>query len=392
MLRTDRKVDKQIMTVNGKLNLNRYSLKPADPESKRRLMETEGLKRVVPLDIRLGVDNLPFKMTVAAMLTTAYWAQNQMSYRRASDAICSVSMIETNPETVRLVADHVGGVVFEEDMRAAGRLRDKFGSGGVDFGEGKAKDGVLYIQTDGAALNTRNKDDDGSTWRENKLGLVFSSDNIRYWTDAKGKRQHRICKREYVSYVGSVDVFKWLLLSCAVRNGYGEYRRVVFLGDGATWIRNMVAELYPDAQQILDFFHLSENVYEFAKALFKMDESKYRPWAENLCERLKASKYDEVLRDLQKYRETPPQSGNVNLYNYIENNINNIDYAKYQQEGYFIGSGAIESANRLVLQQRLKQPGMRWNEDTAQPLLALRAKYESGLWEKDVVDLLKSKY
>jgi len=302
------------MTVNGKLNLSRYSLRPADSESKKRLLEAEGLKRVVPLDIHLGVDKLPFKMTVGAMLTTAYWAQNQMSYRRASNAICSVSMIETNPETVRMVADHVGGAVFEEDMRTAGHLRDKFASGWVDFGGERPKDGVLHIQTDGAALNTRIKDDDGSTWRENKLGLVFSSDNIRHWTDAKGKKQHRILKREYVSYVGGVDTFKWLLLSCAVRNGYGRYREVVFLGDGATWIRNMVTELYPDAQQILDFFHLSENVYKFAKALFKMDETKYKPWAEDLCERLKASKYTEVLRDLRKHREKPPPNSDVNLY------------------------------------------------------------------------------
>jgi hypothetical protein len=380
------------MTVNGALNLYRYSLKPANAESKKKLMESEGLKRVVPLDIHIGVDKLPFKMTVSAMLKTAYWAQNQMSYRRASDAIHSVSMIETNPETVRKVADHVGSIVFEEDMRTAAQLRDKFVNGGVDFGSGKAKDGVLYIQTDGAALNTRSKNENGSTWRENKLGLVFSSDNIRYWTDAKGKTHHRIHKREYVSYVGSVDTFKWLLLSCAVRNGYGKYKKIVFLGDGATWIRNMVVELYPDAQQILDFYHLSENVYEFAKALFKMNEAKYRPWAEDLCERLKASKYEEVLHDLREYKDNPPANSDVNLYNYIENNINNIDYAKYQQAGYFIGSGAIESGNRLVLQQRLKQPGMRWNEDTAQPLLTLRAKFESGLWENDVVSALKREY
>ena len=331
-------------------------------------------------------------MTVGAMLTTAYWAQNQMSYRRSADAICSISMMEINPETVRLVSDHVGGIVFEEDMRGARRLFDKFASGGVDFDVCKAKEGVLYIQTDGAALNTRRKDDNNSTWRENKMGLVFSSDNIRYWTDAKGKRQHRIYKREYVSYLGSVDTFKWLLLSCALRNGYGEYKKTVFLGDGAAWIRNMIAELFPDAQQILDFFHLSENVYDFAKALFKMNEARYRPWAEDLCERLKASKYDEVLRDLRIYREAPPANCAVNLYHYIENNINNIDYVKYQQEGFFIGSGAIESGNRLILQQRLKQPGMRWNEETAQPLLTLRAKYESGLWEKDVVGIMKSIY
>lgn len=383
-------MDKRIVTVNGELALSRYSLKPADTESKKKLFETENRKRIVPLDDVLGIESLPFKMTVGAMLKTAYWAQNQMSYRRASETISSVSKMKVNPETVRLVADHIGNIVFEEDKRAAGQARTLFDRGGLEFNRGKT--GVLYIQTDGAALNTRRKNEDGSTWRENKLGMVFSSDNIRYWVDAKGKRQHRICKREYVSYVGSVDCFKWLLLSSAVRNGYGEYDKTVILSDGAAWIRNMTLELFPDAQQILDFFHLSENVHDFAKALFKMDESKYIPWAQDVCKSLKESQYDKVLNDIARYKENPPPGSPVNLYKYIENNANNIDYAKYQEMGYFIGSGAIESGNRTVLQQRLKQPGMRWNEDTAQPLLTLRAKSESGLWETDVDGAIRGKY
>jgi hypothetical protein len=69
---------------------------------------------------------------------------------------------------------------------------------------------------------------------------------------------------------------------------------------------------------------------------------------------------------------------------YITNNIKNIDYAAYEQKGYFIGSGAIESGNKIVLQQRLKQAGMRWNVETAQNLLTLKAKAESGLWHTDV--------
>ncbi|MDR1622158.1 MAG: ISKra4 family transposase, partial [Synergistaceae bacterium] len=66
-------------------------------------------------------------------------------------------------------------------------------------------------------------------------------------------------------------------------------------------------------------------------------------------------------------------------------NAANIDYPAYIAKGYFIGSGAIESGNKLVLQQRLKQPGMRWNVETAQSLLTLRAKAESDLWEKNVL-------
>jgi hypothetical protein len=96
---------------------------------------------------------------------------------------------------------------------------------------------------------------------------VFSSDNIHSWTwtDRHGRRRRKIQKREYVSYVGAVNEFRKHLVACAMRNGHGIYEETVILSDGATWIRNMTEELFPDARHILDFFHLSENVHEYAK-------------------------------------------------------------------------------------------------------------------------------
>lgn len=52
------------------------------------------------------------------------------------------------------------------------------------------------------------------------------------------------------------EEFKRFMFSLAVRNGYGKYKETVLIGDGATWIRSMKEELFPDAQQILDFSHL----------------------------------------------------------------------------------------------------------------------------------------
>ena len=51
---------------------------------------------------------------------------------------------------------------------------------------------------------------------------------------------------------------------------------------------------------------------------------------------------------------------------------------EYKSKGYFCGSGAVESGNKVVLQKRLKQSGMRWEAETAQYLLTLKSKYESG--------------
>ena len=67
------------------------------------------------------------------------------------------------------------------------------------------------------------------------------------------------------------------------------------------------------------------------------------------------------------------------IFIYITNNKDNIDYPAYKAKGWFVGSGAIESGNKTVLQNRLKLPGMRWNVSTAQYVLSLKAKLESGI-------------
>ena len=364
------------------MTFSRWVLIPKDIESKELLQQKYGLKSVVPLDSYLGLSGLPFKITPEAMVKIAKWAQNQSSYQRAEDAILEALHLNVNDDTIRLVTNFVGNFVFQNDCVRAREAYDALSTGRFKYS--LTKKGVLYIQADGAALNTRIKDDNGSSWRENKLGEVFTSDNIYYWTNSKGKREHIINKREYVSFVGSVDGFKKHLLACAVRNGYGQIKEVVFLGDGATWLRNMVSEVFPDAIQILDYYHLCENVYEYAKALFNKDARKYKPWALKICDLLKDSQSDLVLKELEPYRNIKLDDGTVNLYGYIQNNINNIDYVTYEKKGYFIGSGAIESGNKIVLQDRLKRAGMRWNVDTAQAMVTLKAKEESKLWYIDV--------
>jgi hypothetical protein len=366
----------------GKLSFSRYSIIPKDAKSKELLYQSTGAKSIVPMDSYLGLSGLPFKITPAAMLKIAYWAQNQSSYRRAESAVAEALHAAVDNDTIRNVANFVGGMVFQDDCEKADEAYRALESGNLDFP--RAKEGVVYIQTDGAALNTRLKDDAGSTWRENKLGEVFTSKDIYYWTDHKGKRQHQIMRREYISYVGAVAEFKKHLLACSLRNGYGQFKETVVLSDGATWIRNMVEEVFPDAQQILDYYHLCENVYTFAKSLFNMDESKYVPWAKGICAKLKESQHSLVLRELTPHKDKPPNGCSVNLYGYISNNARNIDYAAYQSKGYFIGSGAIESGNKLILQDRLKRAGMRWNTGTAQAMLTLKTKAESQKWLRDV--------
>jgi hypothetical protein len=132
---------------------------------------------------------------------------------------------------------------------------------------------------DRAAINTRLKDCQGSTWRENKQGLVFSRTDLRKRKDGV---THDILKKEHMPCLSSAEQFKGYLLECAVRNGYGRYEQTILVSDRASWIRNIGEEIFPDTLQILDFYHLAENIYSFGKYLFQGDAKRYTPLAEEL--------------------------------------------------------------------------------------------------------------
>lgn len=388
ILRTHKRMARSLLTTDGKIVYSRYVLRPADSVSRERLLEMDGASTVIPLDCALRVNGLPFKMTASMMLEIAFYAAALDSYQAAEEIIGKIYGTAVNDDTIRLVANHIGKAVFEADCRAAEECMEQLEKGRLS--QPSDKNGILYLETDGAALNTRFRDENGSTWRENKLGLAFSSDNIYTWKDKNGKSCHQIQKREYISYIGSVTEFKKHFFTLARRNGYGRYKETVLLSDGATWIRSLKEELFPDAQQILDFFHLCENTHAFAKLLYKTDESKAKIWAKEICDQLEDGKYEDVLKSLSVYKDMNVPTGTVNLYNYISNNKANIDYPAYKRRGYFIGSGAIESGNKTVLQSRLKQAGMRWNPVTAQYMLSLKSKEKSGLWYSSVIPLIKN--
>jgi hypothetical protein len=82
------------------------------------------------------------------------------------------------------------------------------------------------------------------------------------------------------------------------------------------------------------------------------------------------------------------QVGLKEVIRYYENNIERMKYGSFLKKGYLIGSGAIESAHRNVIQQRLKLSGQRWSIDGAQRIANLRAYRKSNRWE-NVVGVIK---
>ncbi len=212
------------------LEINRYKLRPVGEQDRKRLIESEGAKSIVPLDCFLGIARLPFKMSVEMMLECAFWAQDQVSFQRAEEKVMRTMRLFVNDDTVRPASNYIGRKVFENDCLQAEEAWKSFCT--EPFPAKRRRKGILYIEIDGAAVNTRHKDSNGSTWRENKLAVFFSSDNIYTYKKSNGDICRRIQKKEYVPYIGSSAEFRKHVLAGALRNGHGTYERTVIISDG----------------------------------------------------------------------------------------------------------------------------------------------------------------
>jgi len=357
-----------IKTLNGEVEIER------DYYYCRNCKHSE-----IPLDARLGTDKTEFKITNEMLVEIAFFGQNQPSFDEAKKMIEKVYGMEINTETIRLATEGIGRIVHEVEAGRAQWTLENMDK--IEMLNDSEKQGrTLYIMTDGAAVNTRIEDEKGSTWRENKTVIVFTDKDMIKRKDGSGI----IIKKEYSALIGSAEEFRGFVLSAALRAGYGKIKEVVIIADGATWIRNMCNEIFPDATQILDLYHLKENIYTYAKERFNQNEKEYVPWAESVIALIEKGEIVQALSEIPEDNVFKPKT--VNLRTYINNNIDKINYPDYRKRGWFVGSGAIESANKIIVQRRLKQSGMRWSVQGAQAVIALRCKVESGLWEDEVRD------
>jgi hypothetical protein len=138
---------------------------------------------------------------------------------------------------------------------------------------------------------------------------------------------------------------------------------------------------------ILDWYHAVEHVSTFAKAWHARDEEARLRWEHEAESILYEQGGEALLAFLQAITLPPRTSAEVReelrkLIGYFENNRHRTDYPKYRANGWDIGSGPTEAGCKII-GERLKGSGMRWVEDGAATVAALRALYVSGgkLWD-----------
>jgi len=141
-------------------------------------------------------------------------------------------------------------------------------------------------------------------------------------------------------------------------------------------------------EQILDFFHASEYLTKASKAAFNRPEQAQQ-WLQNACHTLKEEEggatlvLSQMKALLNKQKKEDKKELIQSSITYFTNHLHQMNYCKYRLKNWPIGSGVIEAACKVIIKQRLCNSGMKWTDNGARTVLALRCFNKSdGMWEQ----------
>ena len=217
----------------------------------------------------------------------------------------------------------------------------------------------------------------GGEWREVKTMAIGN-------LDAGGA--NRAGDWSYLSRIGEADRFAELATGELHRRGTFAANMVVGVADGATWCQQFYAYHLPNAIRILDFPHAAEHLTRVAQAGFGPGEAA-DDWGRTQRAQLLAGKAEAVCQAVTELPVTqapnPSEAYLVmrQVHRYLQDRLPQLAYADFLAAGYPIGSGAVESANKRVVEARLKGAGMHWTVPNANALLALRGVLCSQRWD-----------
>ena len=243
---------------------------------------------------------------------------------------------------------------------------------------------VAYVGLDATGVPQQGPQGEKAECRMPWVGLVFNPQ------PAGQKRRRRIWETRYVAGLMSLDEIGQQLRAECQAVDVSRADVVIGLTDGGNGLENcLVSVLGGIAGEIvfiLDFYHASEHLLEFAKVLCRDDEARQQQ-TQAWCHTLKHEGGQSLLRELKARDMTraSPQAWEAHrqLLGYLRNNQHRMDYPTYISNGWQIGSGMVEAACKTVVCQRLKESGMRWREHGTTALSQLRALYKSEpkLWK-----------
>jgi len=238
----------------------------------------------------------------------------------------------------------------------------------------------LYGTLDGGRVLIRPNEPEPQKWRELKVGA---------WFTARGqppRQPHetwtiRAQDITYYTDIAKCETFGELVWATGVQRHAHHAHELIFLGDGARWIWDIVDFHFPQAIQIVDWFHACEYLMPVAKLAYA-DQIQQKQWLTEIKTALWQGQLETVIAACTIYIDAHrPDDPAQKAVTYYSNNQHRMDYPTYRAQGYQIGSGTIESGVKQIATQRMKVSGARWNFTNARLVAKARAAFLSGQWD-----------
>jgi hypothetical protein len=227
--------------------------------------------------------------------------------------------------------------------------------------------GLLQMSADGAMISLV-----GKQWVEVKTLAIGTLHQ-----EADGTVRAR--ELSYFSRRAEHTAFRRLALVETYRRGVGTAQVVVGIMDGAGWLQKFLDFHRPDAIRILDFPHAVEYLTQASHEAHGAGTAATSDWIGTQAHALKHDGPDPVLAAL---RALPTGEDRDAALEYLEARLPQLQYPTFRARGYPIGSGIVESANKVVVQDRLKGSGMHWAPASVDPMLALRTVVCADRWDE----------
>jgi hypothetical protein len=197
-----------------------------------------------------------------------------------------------------------------------------------------------------------------------------------------------VTKTDQISYFSRAESAEAFSRSAVVewhRRGGEQAHTVVAVQDGAPWIQSFIDYHCPQAVRVLDFAHALAYVATVGRAIYGAETEAFQQWYARMSKQLghqPPQRTVNELRLLQRQHPEHPEGEAIELaIRYLEKRLPLIDYPHFRRQQIPIGSGNVESGHKVVMQQRMKQAGMRWAEENLNPMLALRVALCNQTWK-----------
>ena len=319
-----------------------------------------------PLDEELAL--LPGSLTPRLQEALVRLSVQQPSFAKASAELAFFTGTTVHADTARRRTEGAGAVLLAYESAEAERILREHPTPppGPD---------TLLFSVDGAMVPIV-----GGQWMEVRTLAVGEVQPPRATPDEVLIQTTNL---SYFSRLTDSSSFAEQALLELHRRGIETARRVGAVVDGAEWCQSFIDYQYPEALRILDHAHAAEHITLIGETTTPSGPLLSAAECARLRQQLKQDGPEGVLAELREVAQAQGKLPEVvKALAYLEKRQAMMRYPEFATQGWPVGSGMVESANKLVVEERLKGSGMHWVEGNVNPMLALRNAWCNGRWDE----------